>query len=672
MIYTFYSYKGGVGRTMALANVAELLRQAGANVLMVDWDLEAPGLNTYFPQRTKDTLGHKGVIDMLQDYKLRMTQPPRSETGKGTAEDSLPLPGIEQYLQEIYPGVRGKGRTWLIPAGRRAGRHFSRYANLVNTFDWQDFYQNWEGELFFEWLRQRFQELADIVLIDSRTGVTEMGGVCTYQLADVVVMFCSPNTQNIDGTYMMALNFKAQEVKELRSDRPLEILVVPTRVEDRAETIILNEFRQEFITKFGELVRSRRRRDVEPLWQMKVPHVPFYAFQERVAVRETGSARSDDLVHAYSFIVQEMVRFAPPEAAIRKVARRIKSLPTASSRPEVQKPTFARRSIFIIHRHEDSGIANALSRVLQIWGGGEIEIFLSSDSGRGLRVGQSVYSELRSKLSDANILILVYTFANRDWSWSMYECGLAMEPLPGTFSKRIIVLQCTQDAPKVFTDQERVRVTPDGIRQFTHQFYRDPSFFPGFSQAFSPDISDLKIEELSQDLFETLNEKIPTKLREEILRGDMIRISLHYDCVQEIIKKERRAAFEIASRIIPEKAIVRAAFGGVLMHFDYAYIAADTDTTLGSLIERWKEVTQGVYPSAWIDGLYEEMTRAIMHLVPVPTWYPMKSCSMDLWFVPKLNSVRFLPDDNSMEFDVYFYQIPVDTNGCVQIGFSQK
>ena len=44
IIYTFYSFKGGVGRTMALANVAALLAKWGYSVLVVDWDLEAPGL----------------------------------------------------------------------------------------------------------------------------------------------------------------------------------------------------------------------------------------------------------------------------------------------------------------------------------------------------------------------------------------------------------------------------------------------------------------------------------------------------------------------------------------------------------------------------------------------------------------------------------------------------
>ena len=69
-IVTFYSYKGGTGRTMALANVAWILASHGYRVLAVDWDLESPGLHRFFlplladPQlRTSD-----GVIDLIRDF----------------------------------------------------------------------------------------------------------------------------------------------------------------------------------------------------------------------------------------------------------------------------------------------------------------------------------------------------------------------------------------------------------------------------------------------------------------------------------------------------------------------------------------------------------------------------------------------------------------------------
>jgi MinD-like ATPase involved in chromosome partitioning or flagellar assembly len=44
---TFYSFKGGVGRSLALANVGAHLALTGRKVLLVDFDLEAPGLDTF-------------------------------------------------------------------------------------------------------------------------------------------------------------------------------------------------------------------------------------------------------------------------------------------------------------------------------------------------------------------------------------------------------------------------------------------------------------------------------------------------------------------------------------------------------------------------------------------------------------------------------------------------
>src|SRR5262249_50873455 len=69
-IVTFYSFKGGVGRTMALANVAWILASAGKRVLAVDWDLDSPGLHRYFRPflRDKDLTSNNGVIDILLSY----------------------------------------------------------------------------------------------------------------------------------------------------------------------------------------------------------------------------------------------------------------------------------------------------------------------------------------------------------------------------------------------------------------------------------------------------------------------------------------------------------------------------------------------------------------------------------------------------------------------------
>ena len=72
-IITFYSYKGGTGRTMALANVGWILASSGKRVLLVDWDLEAPGLHRYLSPFLLDgeLTSSDGIIDLILDFSLK-------------------------------------------------------------------------------------------------------------------------------------------------------------------------------------------------------------------------------------------------------------------------------------------------------------------------------------------------------------------------------------------------------------------------------------------------------------------------------------------------------------------------------------------------------------------------------------------------------------------------
>src|SRR5690348_12246446 len=123
MICTFYSYKGGVGRSMALANVAELFYQAGLKVLVIDWDLEAPGLERYFfsESDTEEILEKRGIIDMLQEYKNRMTR----ELQISEDANSLPFETPDQFFIDIHSDSSEEGRLWLISAGRRNEEYFA-------------------------------------------------------------------------------------------------------------------------------------------------------------------------------------------------------------------------------------------------------------------------------------------------------------------------------------------------------------------------------------------------------------------------------------------------------------------------------------------------------------------------------------------------------------------
>ncbi|MDB9484844.1 AAA family ATPase, partial [Dolichospermum circinale CS-537/05] len=67
-VVTFFSFKGGVGRTTALVATALTLARNGHRVAIVDLDLEAPGLSTIF---FKDKVENFGVIDYLLEKKIQ-------------------------------------------------------------------------------------------------------------------------------------------------------------------------------------------------------------------------------------------------------------------------------------------------------------------------------------------------------------------------------------------------------------------------------------------------------------------------------------------------------------------------------------------------------------------------------------------------------------------------
>lgn len=307
MIYTFYSYKGGVGRTMALANAAELFYRAGNRVLMIDWDLEAPGLEQFFfsPEELPQVRQQRGIIDLVLAYKEQM------KTKLDLADpENLPFEHPRRVAQAIYPrqdrkgaeALSSSGQLWLITPGQRSEKTPGAYAQAVLNFNWVDFYTNWAGEVYIDWLRRQCSTFADVILIDSRTGVTEMGGVCTYHLADVVVLFCAANNQNIQGTLEMLRNFapadpdisgnNESKLLQQRGWRPLKTLVVPARI-DRDNPDLLDAFERQLAPLASQ---SEVRND------LIIPYISRYSFQEQVAVT-AQEARSPDLIDAYTRLV---------------------------------------------------------------------------------------------------------------------------------------------------------------------------------------------------------------------------------------------------------------------------------------------------------------------------------------------------------------------------------
>jgi MinD-like ATPase involved in chromosome partitioning or flagellar assembly len=200
-IVTFYSYKGGTGRSMALVNVAVELAKSGQRVLIVDFDLEAPGLDTFNLPRPQSATANKGMVEFVIEYL---------KTGE--------TPDVSQFVYTSnIPTATGK--LYVMPAGRYDGGYDERFKSI----NWPDLYESHDGYLLFEDLKVQWQKRleVDYVLIDSRTGHTDVGGICTRQLPDSVVLFFFPNEQNRRGLQDVIRQIKG----ELKTERKRNIKI---------------------------------------------------------------------------------------------------------------------------------------------------------------------------------------------------------------------------------------------------------------------------------------------------------------------------------------------------------------------------------------------------------------------------------------------------------------
>jgi MinD-like ATPase involved in chromosome partitioning or flagellar assembly len=186
-VVTFYSFKGGVGRTMALVNTAVKLAEAGRTVLTVDFDLEAPGIATY-PAMAAQHEG-SGLVDYVTSYL---------ESGE--------VADVKQFLYQAQKFESG-GSIWVMPVGRND----ADYSRKLNSIDWGFLYGERQGFLFFEDLRRQWDQVVapDYVLIDSRTGHSDVEGICTRQLPNAVCLFFFPNEQNVLGLRRIVSTIRA-------------------------------------------------------------------------------------------------------------------------------------------------------------------------------------------------------------------------------------------------------------------------------------------------------------------------------------------------------------------------------------------------------------------------------------------------------------------------------
>lgn len=239
---TFYSYKGGVGRTMAVMNTAYRLIAKGKRVFLMDFDLEAPGMDSFFSAQGKD---NPGIVEYISAYL-----------------DRGEVPSLRDFVAEIPLTDSGRGKLFLM----RAGRRDANYQTLLARLNWKDFYARSDGFLFVENLKGAIEAdyAPDYLLVDSRTGLTDVSGICTLQLPNLVVLMFALNDQNLEGTKTIYASITRNKL-----NRPIETRLVASPVPDVPEFVDLREKRL-----------SKAREGLGKPVDLILPYAGFVAFEE--------------------------------------------------------------------------------------------------------------------------------------------------------------------------------------------------------------------------------------------------------------------------------------------------------------------------------------------------------------------------------------------------------
>lgn len=178
---TFYSYKGGVGRTLALANVAYALAARGKKVVTLDLDLEAPGLSGLPEFQIEGRDEKPGFLEYAEYFRR-----------EGECDS------VEEYVHLCQEFEEEHGKLWLMPPGLPD----DSYQRLLSGIDWRRIHDTEGTGPFVEGLREALEnELKpDYVLIDARTGLSDIGGLSTNLMSDFVVLVFNLTEGCIDGS----------------------------------------------------------------------------------------------------------------------------------------------------------------------------------------------------------------------------------------------------------------------------------------------------------------------------------------------------------------------------------------------------------------------------------------------------------------------------------------
>ena len=394
---------------MTLANVAWILASNGKRVLAIDWDLESPGLHRFFhPFLDESTVSTTpGVIDIINDYASAATDP-RPRPDNWQLEFANILPHAVSLTWDHFPDA---GTLDFISAGRQN----RDYSAAVCSLDWDNFYDRLDGGRFFRAMRADLKQNYDYVLIDSRTGLSDVADICTVELPDVLVVCFTLNDQNIDGA-----SYVARQISGRYRDRHIRILPVPMRIED-GEKEKLDIGRALARMKFDGIPEGLTPEHSAQYWaSVEVPYKPFYAFEETLATFGDDPGSPNSLLAAFERIADPVtsgqVTAMPPLA--EDLRMRYRDLYT-------RRQPISEAEVFLSYAPEDRMWADWIESVLTRSG---FRVLPRSTVAQGeADAAQSVLSEREFQAASRTIAVLSAPYMQSSAARAIWEAMSAAD-----------------------------------------------------------------------------------------------------------------------------------------------------------------------------------------------------------------------------------------------------
>ncbi len=250
---SFYSYKGGVGRSTILANLACQQAVNGRKVLIIDLDLEAPGQHSsglFKDNPVTDSVIKGGFVDLCVAWQQHHEKT-RDEVYEWDLQDYM--------LRSIFlDRLSGAGQIFLMPASKNLD---ADYARKLDRLDWRKFFSSpIKGYQLLAALKLfcKIEEF-DWVFLDSRTGLSDPYYMATSWLSNTIVCFSSLNRQSIEGCRYAMEHILTEDSTDKYGEKrvlPVVTLIPPTRnfeANERIKTILANEWPEidnNFVTEF--------------------------------------------------------------------------------------------------------------------------------------------------------------------------------------------------------------------------------------------------------------------------------------------------------------------------------------------------------------------------------------------------------------------------------------